>query len=184
MSGLIWSQTVWHWKIFFENVNFKKQIHRRQKSFQNYPACSELRVNVYAPKQGCFVLIGRICNNQSFCKWSGCIDMIGFHWSLNGKWCRPWLSRLIWICTVFLGMPVYVLKVNVAFPLYQTSLGGSVWCVSDWWSGGHVSDSHWVRQHSVEAIDHELLFTVILSLLLIQEGQLSVSGERICTNAS
>ena len=47
-----------------------------------------------------------------------------------------------------------------------------------------ASDSHWVWQHSVEAIDHELLFTVILSLLLIQEGQLSVSGERICTSAS
>ena len=29
--------------------------------------------------------------------------------------------------------------------------------------------------------DHELFSTVILSLLLIQEGQLSVSGERMCT---
>ena len=33
---------------------------------------------------------------------------------------------------------------------------------------------------SVE-IDHEIFSTVILSLLLIQEGQLSVSGERMCT---
>ena len=30
-------------------------------------------------------------------------------------------------------------------------------------------------------IDHEILSTVILSLPLIQEGQLSVSGERMCT---
>ena len=30
-------------------------------------------------------------------------------------------------------------------------------------------------------IDHEIFSTVILSLPLIQEGQLSVSGERICT---
>ena len=30
-------------------------------------------------------------------------------------------------------------------------------------------------------IDHEIYSTVILSLPLIQEGQLSVSGERICT---
>ena len=30
-------------------------------------------------------------------------------------------------------------------------------------------------------IDHEIFSTVILSLLLIQEGQLSVSGERMCT---
>ena len=30
-------------------------------------------------------------------------------------------------------------------------------------------------------IDHEIYYPVILSLLLIQEGQLSVSGERMCT---
>ena len=30
-------------------------------------------------------------------------------------------------------------------------------------------------------IDHEIFSTVILSLSLIQEGQLSVSGERMCT---
>ena len=29
--------------------------------------------------------------------------------------------------------------------------------------------------------DHEIFAKVILSLLLIQEGQLSVSGERMCT---
>ena len=29
--------------------------------------------------------------------------------------------------------------------------------------------------------DHEMFSTVILSLLLIQEGQLSVSGEKMCT---
>ena len=29
--------------------------------------------------------------------------------------------------------------------------------------------------------DHEIFSTVILSLPLIQEGQLSVSGERMCT---
>ena len=37
------------------------------------------------------------------------------------------------------------------------------------------------RQHSFVEIDHEIFFTVILSLSLIQEGQLSVSGERMCT---
>ena len=30
--------------------------------------------------------------------------------------------------------------------------------------------------------DHEIFSTVILSLLLSQEGQLSVSGKRLCTN--
>ena len=37
------------------------------------------------------------------------------------------------------------------------------------------------RQHSFVEIDHEIFSTVILSLQLIQEGQLSVSGERMCT---
>ena len=37
------------------------------------------------------------------------------------------------------------------------------------------------RQHSFVEIDHEIFSTVILSLPLIQEGQLSVSGERLCT---
>ena len=37
------------------------------------------------------------------------------------------------------------------------------------------------RQHSFEEIDHEILSTVIHSLPLIQEGQFSISGERMCT---
>ena len=37
------------------------------------------------------------------------------------------------------------------------------------------------QQHSFVEIDHEILSMVILSLLLIQEGQLSDSGERMCT---
>ena len=36
-------------------------------------------------------------------------------------------------------------------------------------------------QHSFVAIDHEIFSTVIFSLRLIQEGQLSASGERMCT---
>ena len=34
---------------------------------------------------------------------------------------------------------------------------------------------------SIFCNDHEIFSTVILSLPLIQEGQLSVSGERMCT---
>ena len=44
-----------------------------------------------------------------------------------------------------------------------------------------VSDPRRGRQHSFVEIDHEIFSTVILSLPLIQEGQLSVSGERMCT---
>ena len=35
-------------------------------------------------------------------------------------------------------------------------------------------------QHSFSEIDHKIFSTVILSLLLIQEGQLSVTGETMC----
>ena len=37
------------------------------------------------------------------------------------------------------------------------------------------------RHHSFVEIDHEIFSMVILSLPLIQEGQLSVSGERMGT---
>ena len=40
-----------------------------------------------------------------------------------------------------------------------------------------------VWQHSFVEIDREIFSMVILSLLLIQEGQWSVSGERICAQA-
>ena len=55
---------------------------------------------------------------------------------------------------------------------------------SDWRSGGREFNPRRGRQHSFMEIDHEIFSTVILSLPLIQEGQLSVSGERMCTTLS
>ena len=52
---------------------------------------------------------------------------------------------------------------------------------SDWRPGGCRFNPHRVRQHSFVEIDCEIFSTVILSLPLIQEGQLSVSGKRMCT---
>ena len=52
---------------------------------------------------------------------------------------------------------------------------------SDWRPGGRGFNPRRGRQHSFVETDHEIFSTVILSLLLIQEGQLSVSGERMCT---
>ena len=59
-------------------------------------------------------------------------------------------------------------------------LGGSD-APSDWRPGGCGFSPRQGRQHSFMEIDHEIFSTVILSLQLIQEGQLSVSGERMCT---
>ena len=52
---------------------------------------------------------------------------------------------------------------------------------SDWRTGDREFNPRRGRQHSFVGIDHEIFSTVILSLPLIQEGQLSVSGERMCT---
>ena len=52
---------------------------------------------------------------------------------------------------------------------------------SDWRPGGRGFYPCRGRQHSFMEIDHEIFSTVVLSLPLIQEGQLSVSGERMCT---
>ena len=52
---------------------------------------------------------------------------------------------------------------------------------SDWRPGGRGFNLRRVLQHSFVELDHEIFSTVIFSLPLIQEGQLSVSGERMCT---
>ena len=52
---------------------------------------------------------------------------------------------------------------------------------SDRRPGGRGFNPRRGRQHSFVEIDHEIFSIVILSLPLIQEGQLSVSGERMCT---
>ena len=56
---------------------------------------------------------------------------------------------------------------------------------SNWRPGGRGFNPRRGRQHSFVEIDHEIFSeifsTVIRSLPLIQEGQLSVSGERMCT---
>ena len=65
--------------------------------------------------------------------------------------------------------------------LLRAGLGGAVGCASDWRPGGRGFDPRRGRQHSFVEIDHEIFPTVILFLPLIQEGQLSVSGERMCT---
>ena len=51
---------------------------------------------------------------------------------------------------------------------------------SDWRPGRRFNPCRG-RQHSFVETDHEIFSMVILSLPLIQEGQLSVSRERMCT---
>ena len=58
---------------------------------------------------------------------------------------------------------------------------GQLDALSDWRPGGHGFNPRRGRQNSFVEIDHEIFSTVILSLLLIQEEHLSVSGKRLCT---
>ena len=63
----------------------------------------------------------------------------------------------------------------------RAGLGGSVGCAVRLEARRSQVKPRRGRQHSFVEIDHEIFSTVILSLPLIQEGQLSVSGERMCT---
>ena len=59
-------------------------------------------------------------------------------------------------------------------------LGSSVAYASDWYSGSRRFNPP-VRQHSCLEIGHDIISAAILSLLLIQVGQLSFTDERMCT---
>ena len=63
----------------------------------------------------------------------------------------------------------------------MAGLGGSVGCAIRLETRRSRVHPRRGWQHSFVEIDHEIFSTVILSLQLIQEGQLSVSGERMCT---
>ena len=89
-----------------------------------------------------------------------------------GKTNLPGVSSLFNIDSIFtLNIQPQLLPASVA------QLDAS----SDWRPGGHGFNPRQGRQHSFMEIDREIFSTVILSLPLIQEGQLSVSGERMCT---
>ena len=60
-------------------------------------------------------------------------------------------------------------------------LGGSVGYSIDWKPGGREFNPRRGLQHSFVEIDDEIFSMVILYLPLIQEGQMSVSGERMFT---
>ena len=78
---------------------------------------------------------------------------------------------------------VLVLLMNNSYAILKNLLASvaQLDVPSDWRPGDRGFNPRRGRQHSFMEIDHEIFSTVILSLPLIQEGQLSVSGERMCT---
>ena len=83
---------------------------------------------------------------------------------------------MLWVCIRSASSSVYIQHMFLG-PASVAQLDEP----SDWRPGGRGFNPHRGRQHSFVEIDHEIFSAVILSLLLIQEGQLSVSGERMCT---
>ena len=63
--------------------------------------------------------------------------------------------------------------------IIQAGCGSSVGFASAWYADGRGFDPH-VRHHPFVDIGHEITSMVIVSLPLIQEGQLSVTDERRC----
>ena len=69
---------------------------------------------------------------------------------------------------------LFMLKFQLAGP------GSSVGCASAWHADGRGFDPR-VRQYSFVESGLEIISTAILYLPLIQVGQLSVTGEMMCT---
>ena len=84
---------------------------------------------------------------------------------------------MIYIGPKFLSAPSVLVTVTLGSSVSVAQLDGP----SEWRPGGRGFNPRRGQQHSFMEIDHEIFSTVILSLPLIQEGQLSVSGERMCT---
>ena len=68
----------------------------------------------------------------------------------------------------------------LSFLFLETGRGSSIESESAWHASGPEFDPH-VRHILSWRLGHENISTAILSLLLIQEEQLSVTGERMCT---
>ena len=87
---------------------------------------------------------------------------------------------LLHILTIMVFLLLHILIILVTLHLEPASVA-QLDAPSDWRPGGRGFNLCPGQQHSFVEIDHEIFSTVILSLPLIQEGQLSVSVERICT---
>ena len=80
-----------------------------------------------------------------------------------------------------LGLDLVYINVYAIFIKIVTGCGSSIGSVSAWHASGPEFDPH-VRHILSWRLGHEKISTAILPLPLIQAKQLSVTGERMCTN--
>ena len=108
------------------------------------------------------------------------------HFRSNGQIGAPTGKLLISLLNEQTHIATFILHSTSHFLFLYVTNSKPAWLTqldapSDWRPGGRGFNPRRGRQHSFVEIDHEIFSTVILSLPLIQEGQLSVSGERMCT---
>ena len=92
----------------------------------------------------------------------------------HAEWIKMPCPLLILLQSDYLIVDTYS---NTEWPASVAQLDA----LSDWRPRGRGFTPRRGWQHSFVEIDHEIFSTIVLSLSLIQEGQLSVSGERMCT---
>ena len=139
-----------------------------QAFMHNYIPRQVLQVSWMSVKWCRRSCIGGQMDGQTGAKHNGCRH------SSNGGGIKMYISCVapkIWLSSIFLK----IIQTDIL-----AGLGSSVGCMLDWWSGG-CEFAALVRPHSFVEIDHEIFSMVILSLSLIQEGKLSVTSKRMCT---
>ena len=102
----------------------------------------------------CFLLKKDSTSMAIKCKLSDIIKRILHLWSFHLKFMKLAVGRPLWLSDACL--------------------------TGDQKVTGSIPSGSW--QHPFVEIDHEIFSMIILSIPLIQEGQLSVSGKRMCTN--
>ena len=106
---------------------------------------------------------------------SVCLSIFRFQMIMSK---HPWIftklvhALILWRFGLVLLMGNFL---SILMVTCRAGLGGSVGCAV------RLETRRSRVQHSFVEIDHEIFSTIILSLPLIQEVQLSVSGERMCT---
>ena len=104
-------------------------------------------------------------NDHSELRFLTFIDVIDSHLALI--WCIKWIH-------------LYGSGLNLGsyWPSWARR-GSSIRCASAWYADGRDFDLHVQQNILALRFGHENVSTTILSLLLIQEGPLSVTGERM-----
>ena len=126
-------------------------------------------------KKGDGALVCIYCPVSLTCMPLSCLNI----WYTQVSW-LTWMNTKSWTKEDRLTPLCWTVRKLLTSPLY-THTNTHTHMALDWRPGGRGFNPRRGQQHSFMEIDHEIFSTVILSLPLIQEGQLSVSGERMCT---